>query len=101
MLKQYAVGTYFFFFVLESASKSSPLKRSRNDFTSSRSMLISLSRALAFASAIFFSSSISSSRFLLSVSKALIRSIVFLKLLTSVPSDTVESIAIALKTFVV
>jgi hypothetical protein len=47
------------------------------------------------------SSSISSSRFLLSVSKALIRSIVFLKLLTSAPSDTVEFIAIALKTFVV
>ena len=69
---------YFLLLRLRSSSLSSPLKRSRSSFTSSLSMLISLSKALAFASAIFLSSSISSSRFSLSVSSDLICSTVFL-----------------------
>jgi hypothetical protein len=69
---------YFLLLRLRSSSLSPPLKRSRSSFTSSLSMLISLSKALAFASAIFLSSSISSSRFSLSVSSDLICSTVFL-----------------------
>ena len=69
---------YFLLLRLRSSSLSSPLKRSRSSLTSSLSMLISLSKALAFASAIFLSSSISSSRFSLSVSSDLICSTVFL-----------------------
>jgi hypothetical protein len=72
---------YFLLFRLRSSSSSSPLKRSRSSFTSSLSMLISLSRALAFASAIFLSSSISSNRFSLSASSDLICSTLFLMLL--------------------
>jgi hypothetical protein len=71
---------YFFFFP-ELRSRSSPLRSNRRDFTSSRSIVISLSKAFAFASAMRFSSSISNSRFFRSVSNALIRSTVLLKLL--------------------
>ena len=69
---------YFLLLRLRSSSLFSPLKRSLSSFTSSLSMLISLSKALAFASAIFLSSSISSNRFSLSVSSDLICSTVFL-----------------------
>jgi hypothetical protein len=72
---------YLLFLRFGSSSVSSPLKRSRSSFTSSLSILISLSRALAFASAIFLSSSISSNRFSLSASSDLICSTVFLMLL--------------------
>ena len=76
------VSVYFLFLRSKSSSSlSSPLKRRRNSFTSSRNMLISLSRALAFASAIFLSSSISSSKFPRSASNDLICSTVFLMLL--------------------
>ena len=77
------VFVYFLFLWSKSSSSSlsSPLKSRRNSFTSSLSMLISLSRALAFASAIFLSSSISSSKFPRSDSNDLICSTVFLMLL--------------------
>jgi hypothetical protein len=76
---------YFFFFCFGSVCGSSPLNRLRREVTSSRSMLISLSSAAVFASAIFLSSSISSSRFFRSVSSVLIFSTVFLKLLIEFP----------------
>ena len=78
------VSVYFLFLRSRSSSSSSlssPVKRRRSSFTSSLSMLISLSRALAFASAIFLSSSISSSKFPRSASNDLICSTVFLMLL--------------------
>jgi hypothetical protein len=58
----------------------SPLRRARKELTSFRNLPISLSNAFAFASAILFNSSISTGRFFRSVSNALIRSIVLLKL---------------------
>src|SRR3989304_5808155 len=84
---------YLFFFCPKSEFISSPLRRTRNDFTSSRSMVISLSSAFAFASAIRLSSSISSNRFFRSDSNALIRSIVLLKLLIAIASARNESVA--------
>jgi hypothetical protein len=76
------VFAYFLFLRSKSSSSlSSPVKSRRSSFTSSLSMLISLSKALAFASAIFLSSSISSSKFPRSDSNDLIWSTVFLMLL--------------------
>src|SRR3972149_3761642 len=90
---------HFLFLRFKSASSSFPLKRRRSSFTSSRSMFISLSKALAFASAIFLSSSISSIRFLRSPSKALICSTVLLILLITVPSVILNLPPATLKTF--
>jgi len=97
--REHQCPAYLLFLLLKSAASSSPLKRILSDFTSSRSMLISLSRALAFASAIFLSSSISSIRFRRSDSKALIRSIVDLKLLMTIPTQNLS--LSTLKTFAV
>ena len=91
--------SYRFFFCPKSAPNSSPLSRTRRDFTSSRSMLISLSKAFALASAMRFSSSISNRRFCRSLSSALIRSIVPLKLLIRTNSEAFEWAFHALKTF--
>jgi hypothetical protein len=86
---------HFLFLRFKSVSSFSPLKRSRNSFTSSRNMLISLSKALAFVSAIFLSSSISSSRFPRSASNALICSTVLFILLIVVLPVTSESVTVS------
>ena len=97
LLSEHLHAVYRFFFCPKSASSSSPLKRIRSDLTSSRSIVISLSSAFAFASAIRLSSSISSIRFLRSVSNALIRSVVLFKLLKTISSNSLDSVAAALK----